>query len=124
MILLLVTLSLWLAFVIWLWVGLVRTAWKWGSHKLGTPIFKYLQIGFFVVTVFTALHRSDLRENLNILSLVLLGFDVAIVIMIFNFLLLAWFARCKIPFRAYGQIGSIVLMIVIQVWVFLQTSRS
>ena len=33
------------------------------------------------------------------------------------FIFLAWFARCKIPLHAYLEIGSIILMIAVQVWV-------
>jgi len=70
------------------------------------------------MTVLTILVRSDLREDFKILPFILLAFDIAIVGMIFNFLVLAWFARCKIPLHAYWEIGSIVVMIVIQIWVF------
>jgi len=115
---LLVALFLWLVFIVWLCVGLVRTAWKWGHERLGTTIFKYLQIGFLVMTVLTMLARGDLRENFKILSFILLVFDMAIACMIFNFLVLAWFARCKIPLHAYWEIISIIVMIIIQIWVF------
>jgi len=111
-------LFLWLVFLAWLWVGLVRTAWKWGHERLGTRIFKYLQIGFLVMTALTMLARGDMREHFKILTITLLAFDIAIAGMIFNFLVLAWFARCKIPLHAYWEIGSIVVMIVIQVWAF------
>lgn len=110
------TLSLWLLFLIWLCVGLVRIAWKWDHERLGIQIFKYLQIGFFVGTVLTMLVRSDLLEHFKLMVGLLLVFDIVIVFMIFNFLVLAWFARCKIPLRAYLEIGSIILMIVVQVW--------
>jgi hypothetical protein len=112
-------LFLWLVFLAWLWFGLVRIAWKWHHKRLGIQIFKYLQIGFFVGTVLTMLLRSDLWEHFKLLSGLLLAFDIVIAVMIFNFLVLAWFARCKIPLRAYWEIGSIIVMIVIQVWVFI-----
>jgi hypothetical protein len=114
---LLVTLFIWLVFLVWLWICLVRIARKWDHERLGIPIFRYLQIGFFVMTLFTMLVISDLREDLKILVFMLLVFDIAIGIMIFNFLVLAWFARCKIPLHAYLEIGSIILMIIFQVWV-------
>jgi len=115
---LLLALSLWIVFLVWLWVGLVRTAWKWGHDRLGTPIFKMLQIVFFVMTVFIILPQGGNREDLKLLTALLLAFDVAILIMIINFLSLAWFARCKIPLRAYWEIGSTVTMIIVQIWVF------
>ena len=37
---LLVALCLWLAMLIWLWIGLVRTAWKWGHERLGSRLIK------------------------------------------------------------------------------------
>ncbi len=114
---LLACLFLWLVFLIWLWIGLVRTAWKWSSKRLGTPIFKYLQIGFFVITIFTMLSQRDFKEGLKLLSFMLLAFDVVIVCMILNFLFLAWFARCKIPLRTYLEIGSIIIMVTFQVWI-------
>lgn len=115
---LLLALSLWMVFLVWLWIGLVRTAWKWGHNRLGTPIFKMMQTVFFVMTVFIILPRGEIREDIELLAVMLLAFDVAILIMIVNFLSLAWFARCKIPLRAYWEIGSIVIMIVVQIWFF------
>ncbi len=110
------TLSLWLLFLIWLWVGLVRIAWKWDHERLGVQIFKYLQIGFLVMTVLTMFPRSNLWEHFKLLAGLLLAFDIVITVMIFNFLVLAWFARCKILLHAYLEMGSIILMIVVQVW--------
>ena len=114
---LLVTLFIWLVFLAWLWICLVRIAWKCDNERLGIQIFRYLQIGFFVMTLFTMLVISDLREDFKILVFMLLAFDIAVGIIIFNFLVLAWFARCKIPLHAYLEIGSIILMIIVQVWI-------
>ena len=116
-ILLLVLLLLLFLFV-WVWICLIRIVRMWGSDRLGTPIFRMLQIGFLVMTVFTILPRSEFRENLKILPFMILVFDVAIAVMIINFLCLAWFGRCKIPLHAYWEIGSIVIMIIVQVLVF------
>jgi hypothetical protein len=109
-------LFLWLVFLVWLWVVLVRTARKWDHVRLGIKIFKYLQIGILVMTVLTMFPRSNLWEHLKLLAGLLLAFDIVIAVMIFNFLFIAWFARCKIPLHAYLEIGSIILMIVVQVW--------
>ena len=110
-------LFLWLVFLVWLWIGLVRTAWKWSHKRLGIQIFKYIQRGFLVMTVLTILPRSNLWEHFKLLAGLLLAFDIVIAVMIFNFLVLAWFARCKIPFQAYWEIGSIILMFIIQIWI-------
>ena len=84
---------LWLVFLVCFWIGLVRTALRWGCERLGTAIFRYLQIGIFVVTVLTMLARNELRESLDILPFMLLAFDAAIGVMIFNFLTIAWFPK-------------------------------
>ena len=120
---LLIALLLWLGFLAWLWISLVRTAWKWNKERLGIKIFKYLQIGFFVMTVLTMLVRRELRGQVKVLVGLLVVFDIVIVIMIFNFLLLTWLARCKISLRAYWEISSIVVMIVIQFWLFISTYK-
>ena len=109
---------LWLVSLVWFWIGLVRTAWRWGYERLGTEIFRYLQIGIFVMTVLAMLPRKDMRESFHMLPFMLLAFDAAIGVMIFNFLTIAWFARRRIPLHAYWEIGSIVAMIVIQTWIF------
>ncbi len=48
----------------------------------------------------------------------LVAFDVVVALMMFNFLTIAWCARCRMPLQAYWEIGSIVAMIVIQIWIF------
>ena len=113
----LVAVSLWLFLFVWLWVGLVRTLWKWGSERLGIAVFRYLQIVFFVMFVLTMLLGRDGWDEWKLLLQFLLVFDAVIVCLIFNFLFLAWFARCKIPLRAYCEIGSIIAMVIFQVWI-------
>jgi len=105
---------LWIGFLVYLWVGLVRVARLWGENRLGTPIFKYLQIGFFVMTALTMLFRGALFAKFNILMLILIAFDVLILCMIVVFVLLAWSARCKMSRKTYLEITTIVGMILLQ----------
>ena len=70
------------------------------------------------MTALAMLPRKDMRESFDMLPFMLLAFDAAIGVMIFNFLTIAWFARCRIPLQAYWEIGSIVAMIVVQIWIF------
>lgn len=111
----LVALFLWVVFFVWLWIGLVRAVWKWGGESLGISVFKYFQIAVFVMFALTALLSGDFGEDFKTALFVLLAFDIVVVWLIANFLILAWFARCKIPLHGYWEIGSIIAMVVLQV---------
>jgi hypothetical protein len=115
-VLFLVALSLWFIFLIWLWIGLVKTAWRSGRERLGMPIFRYLQIGVLVMIVISVLPWYRSTDDFKILHIIVLAFDIMIAWMIVNFLFLAWFARCKIPLHVYCEIGSIIGMVVLQIW--------
>jgi len=112
----LITMSFWFIFHFWMWIGLVKTVWKSGSARLGVWIFRFLQVGVFVMLILVAVPSILSVEEFKILLLVILVFDVVIAWLLINFLFLAWFARCKISFRSYCEIGSIIVMIIIQVW--------
>lgn len=112
----LTALAVWLLFVIWLWIGLVRTAWKSPSARLGIPIFRFLQIAVFIMLIITAAVDIHSLEDVKTLLFCILAFDIMIAWMTVNFLLLAWCARCKIPLRAYVEIASIFIMVLVQLW--------
>jgi len=112
----LVGLALWLGCLGWLWVTFVRIARGWGTQRLGTPIFRYMQIAFLALTALTMLARGVLFRQQEIFFLTLLAFDNIIVGMIFVFLLLAWFARCKVPWRTYGEVLAMTAMFVAEVF--------
>ena len=115
---------LWLVFIFWFWICLVRTAWKWGSEKLGLPVIRILQIAFIIgfigVAILDVLGSDKPWEVLKVLLGMLLIIDGVIVYIIYNFLLLAWFARCRIPSRAYCEIGACMAMFIIQLWMLKQ----
>lgn len=106
---------LWFGFLVWLWISLARIARGWGPERLGTSIFKHLQIAFLIITVLTMLGRGVLIEDFRILLLLLVAFDVVILGMIMVFLLLAWSARCRVPWRTYREILVIATMFVLQI---------
>lgn len=112
----LVALSLWFIFLIWLWIGLVKTVWKSNQDRLGLPVFHFLQIGVIVAVVFTAIPIYRDTAEFKVLFYLFLGFDISIAWLVINFLFLAWIARCKIPFRAYIDIGTIIGMVILQVY--------
>ncbi len=111
-------LLIWLIFIIWILICLVRIAWKSDNNRLGFIIFKYLQIGFLGMTLYTLIGMRNFKDFWNILSWMLIAFDIVIGILIFNFLVIAWFARCKISLKNYWEIASIIAMIVIQIFFF------
>lgn len=110
------SLLFWFVFLVWLWIGLVRIAWKSGSERLGVPIFRYLQIGMLVMAVLTMLPSIHNIDDVKIMVYLVLGFDVVVAWMIINFLFLAWCARCKIPFRVYCEIVSTIVIVIVQAW--------
>ena len=114
-------LILWIGFLGWLWISLVRIARGWGPEHLGTHIFKHLQMGFFFATALTMLGHGMLPEDLQILFFVLLAFDFVIMGMTGFFLLLAWSARCKVPWRTYREVFVMAILFVLQI--ILMTSR-
>ena len=114
--LLLTVLILWFIFLVWFWVGLVKTAWRSSSKRLGIPIFRYLQIAVLIMLAITVLPTIRSIEEFKIIGYLILAFDIAIAWLVVNFLFLAWFARCKIPFYAYCEIGTILAMVVFQIW--------
>ena len=112
----LVAFSLWAIFLIWLWIGLVKTAWRSGQERLGLPIFRFLQIGIIVMFAITILPTCRQFEDLKFLFYMIFAFDIAIAWLVVNFLFLAWFARCKIPLHAYFEIGSTIAMVILQIY--------
>jgi hypothetical protein len=116
--------ALWLGCLAWLWLNLLRIARGWGPEHLGTPIFKYLQIGFLMTTVLTMFGCGVLIEDFRILLLMLLAFDLVILGMVVVFLLLAWFARCRIPWRTYREILVVIVLFVLQIVLMVRRHRS
>lgn len=112
----LTTMGFWFIGLFWLWIGLVKAAWKSPSERLGLWVFRLLHIGIFVMLLVTVVLSCRSFEELKILLLLILAFDVAIAWLIVNFVFLAWFARCKIPLYVYCEIGSMIGMVVLQVW--------
>jgi hypothetical protein len=107
--------GLWLAFVLWLGISFVRIARRWGPERLGTGIFRLMQRVFLLVAALTMLARGVFFKELDIFLFVLLAFDFVILEMVVVFLLIAWLARCKVPWRTYRDIAVIVLVFVVQV---------
>ena len=107
---------LWLGFVIWLGASFVRIARRWDAQRLGTEIFTLIQRGWLVTIGLTMLVRGVYFKEFNIFLGMLVVFDVVILEMIVVFLLLAWLARCKIPWHTYWDIAVIVLVFALQVW--------
>ncbi|MGE5293418.1 MAG: hypothetical protein ACM3VT_01185 [Solirubrobacterales bacterium] len=110
-------LVLWLGFLAWLWISLVRIARGWGPERLGLFIFKFLRMGLIVLTVAVGLPVS--WDDLRIFSFVFLAFDSVLVGMVMVFVPLAWSARCRIPWRGYREILIIAALFVVQtiLWV-------
>lgn len=114
----LIALSVWFVFVCWLWIGLAVCAWKSESERLGTEIFRVLQIGVFVIVVLNMVILGVNADDFKALLFVLLAFDVAVAWMAANFLVLAWCARCRISGRTYFEVGSIFGMVALQFWLY------
>lgn len=108
-----ICLMLWFVFIVWLWIGLIRIAHNQGPEKLGFKIFPFIQAVFIVMMMTLPFGGLELLAKL---MPVLLAIDIAIGVLMFNFLLLAWCARCKIPRGTYIQTASIILMIAVQIW--------
>ncbi|HQA89548.1 MAG TPA: hypothetical protein PK316_07840 [Sedimentisphaerales bacterium] len=110
-----VELIVWLGSLAWLARSFVRIARGWGSDRLGAETFAAMQRVFLVMTALTMLAHGVYFEQFRVFLYMLVGFDVIILEMIVVFLLLAWFARCPVPWRTYGQIGAVALLFVLQV---------
>lgn len=110
-----VELLLWIGFLLWLLISLARIARGWGPERLGTPVFKRLQMGFLIITVLTMLGHGALPKDLEVLVFMLLVFDFIVVGMAVVFLLLVWSARCPVPWRTYREIFVMVAVFVLQV---------
>lgn len=110
-----VELIVWLGSLVWLAVSFVRIARGWGPDRLGTETFTALQIVFFAGSAVSMLVPGRHSDEFRVFFYMLLAFDAVILEMIVVFLLLAWLARCPIPWRTYGQIAVIVLLFVLQV---------
>lgn len=110
-------LILWLGFLAWLWISLVRIARGWGPERLGLFIFKFLRMGLIVLTVTVGLPVS--WDDLRVFSFVFLAFDSVLVGIVMVFVPLAWSARCRIPWRGYREIFIIAVLFVLQtiLWV-------
>jgi hypothetical protein len=52
----------------------------------------------------------------NIFPVVLLAFDTVIVGMVFVFLLLAWSARCRVPWRTYAEVFGMAAMLIFEIF--------
>lgn len=102
--------------MIWFWIGLVRCVWKWERDRLGISIFKIIQYGFIVITVATMVFSGEIQKDFKFIFAMLVVIDIAIAWLMVNFLILVWFARCKLWWRDYWDIGSVFGMIVLQVW--------
>jgi hypothetical protein len=109
-------LVLWLGFLAWLGWTFVRIARGWGPERLGTPIFRYMQVTFLVMTALTMLPSGVLFKEGNIFPVVLLAFDTVIVGMVFVFLLLAWSARCRVPWRTYAEVFGMAAMLIFEIF--------
>jgi len=106
-------LVLWAGFLVWLWISFVRIARGWGPERMGTPIFRYLQMGLAVAIAVVVLPvtRGPIREFLGLL----LAFDFAIMGMVGVFLALAWCARCKVPWQTYFEIFTMIALFITQI---------
>ncbi len=108
-------LVLWLGFLVWLWRRFVRIARGWGAERLGAPTFRCMQVTFLVVAAVTMFAQGVLFEERTIFALLLLSFDTVIVGMAFVFLLLAWSARCRVPWRTHAEVFGMAAMLVLEV---------
>jgi hypothetical protein len=106
---------LWLVFLGWLWRTFARIARGWNAARLGTRTFKYMQITFLAAMTLTMLVHGALFEQRKVLALMLLSFDVVVVAMAFVFLLLARSARCRVPWRTYGEVCAMAALLVAEV---------
>jgi hypothetical protein len=109
-------LILWLGFLAWLWCTLVRIARGWGAERLGAPTFRSMQVTFLVITASTTLARGVASKERNVFPVVLLAFDTVIVGMICVFLLLAWSARCRVPWRTYAEVFVMAAMLAFEIF--------
>ena len=108
--------GLWLAFLLWLGFSFVRIARRWGPERLGTPIFKILQRAWLIMTGLIVLAQGIDLFDMFLLSLIV--FDVFLLEMVVVFLLIAWLARCKVPWQTYWDVGVIALVFIAQVILF------
>jgi hypothetical protein len=115
-------LTLWLGCLAWLWVFFVRTARGWGPERLGLSIFKYLRTGLIALTIAVGLPVS--WDDLKNFSFLFLAFDSVLVGMVVIFVPLAWFARCRIPWRGYREIFIIAGLFVLQMVLWVHKSRN
>ncbi len=109
-------LVLWPIFLVWLWVALVRIAWRSGPARMETSTFKYMQIAFAVTTLWTVFTRADLSSDYKIITFLLLTFDAVVMSMALVFLLLAWCSRSKVPWRTYREIVTMSLIFAFQIY--------
>lgn len=109
-------LGVWTVFMLWFWFGLVRCVWKSEREGLGISVFKILQYTFVVFLVFSLITSWEFQEGYNFIFSLIAIFDIAVGWLVFNFLLLVLFARCRLTWRDYFDIGSIFCLIIVQVW--------
>jgi hypothetical protein len=109
-------LLLWLIFLIWLWISLIRIAWRSAPERMETSTFKYMQVVFIATAFLTLLARNELMKEWKILSLLFLSFDTAVAGMAIVFLALAWCSRSKVPHRTYREILSMGAILTLQVY--------
>lgn len=114
--------TLWLGFLAWLWISLVRIARGWGPERLGLFIFKYLRMGLLGLTA--AVGLPAFRDNLGGFSFLILVFDSVLVGMVMVFVPLAWCARCRIPWCGYREMLFIAALFVLQTVLWFHGSRN
>lgn|GEM_PF-644144 len=114
--------TLWLGFLAWLWISLVRIARGWGPERLGLPVFKYLRIGLLAATAGIILQGP--LENLRDFAFLILAFDAVLVGMVLVFLPLAWCARCRVSWRAYREVFVVAAIFVLQIVLMVRGHRN
>lgn len=115
-------LTLWLGFLAWLWISLVRIARGWGPQRLGLPVFKYLRMGLLGLTA--AVGPPAFWDNLGGVPFLILTFDSVLVGIVRVFVPLAWCARCRIPWPGYREIFFIAVLFVLQIVLRFHGSRN